>query len=383
MVEIPLFTALTEPPALALAVFVTCALLRERRAWRDHRAPLAGFFAVNAVFDAVNFFSAAIPSPATSWLVGLAFPLGFLLGPLIFGYVLMLTEGAARVRGFRRHLWAVPVAYALLTPFFLLSGAEKTAFVGGVLHKPSTLFRVAGLISVALTIAFIVHALAYLAACFRLLLRHELRLRDLFSNIEDKTLGWLRTLLLALSVLWLFTLGDLIFLFAPGPTGERLRAVLDIVSGLAEPAWIFALGLLGLRQGAAVVAPAAPSPSAPRGTLADEDADRILTRLDAVMREDRLFLRPTLTLHDVGQAPRASDHHLSEALNHRRGVKFYDFVNRLRVEAAAEILRTDSDATALDAMIAVGFNARSTFNAAFKKVPGATPSGYRARLRPR
>jgi AraC-like DNA-binding protein len=72
-------------------------------------------------------------------------------------------------------------------------------------------------------------------------------------------------------------------------------------------------------------------------------------------------------------------------INRRSGGTFWDYINRLRVEAARERLADAGDTrTILDIAYACGFTSKSTFNAAFKRQVGETPSGYRkaAQARP-
>jgi AraC-like DNA-binding protein len=64
-------------------------------------------------------------------------------------------------------------------------------------------------------------------------------------------------------------------------------------------------------------------------------------------------------------------------LNDHLSVNFYDYVNGWRIKAACDALRT-TDLTVVTISEDVGFNAKSTFNASFKKITGQTPRQYRA-----
>ncbi|WP_164118697.1 helix-turn-helix domain-containing protein, partial [Sphingorhabdus sp. Alg239-R122] len=56
---------------------------------------------------------------------------------------------------------------------------------------------------------------------------------------------------------------------------------------------------------------------------------------------------------------------------------FFDFVNGYRVSAAQDILLSSPDMTVLEILYAVGFNSKSSFNTAFRKHTGSTPTQYR------
>jgi len=59
-------------------------------------------------------------------------------------------------------------------------------------------------------------------------------------------------------------------------------------------------------------------------------------------------------------------------INHYLKKHFFDFVNEYRINAAAEILKNPSNnkLTVLEILYDVGFNSKSSFNTAFKKIKG-------------
>ncbi|MCG2842427.1 helix-turn-helix transcriptional regulator [Sandaracinobacter sp. RS1-74] len=95
------------------------------------------------------------------------------------------------------------------------------------------------------------------------------------------------------------------------------------------------------------------------------------------MAERRLWSDPMLTLKDLADAASVRPGYLSQALNQRRGISFFDYVNGWRIEAACAML-SGSDMTALAVAQEAGFNSKSTFNAAFRKARGMSPSAWRA-----
>ncbi|WP_200911889.1 helix-turn-helix domain-containing protein [Pedobacter sp. Hv1] len=69
-------------------------------------------------------------------------------------------------------------------------------------------------------------------------------------------------------------------------------------------------------------------------------------------------------------------------MNHQLRQHFYDFVNAYRIESAMDILKgaTKSKVTLLKILYEVGFNSKSSFNTAFKKHSGSTPTIYSKQL---
>ena len=102
-------------------------------------------------------------------------------------------------------------------------------------------------------------------------------------------------------------------------------------------------------------------------------------RLQQIMQSEQLYLRYGLTLPELAKAVGCSVNHLSQVINSGFGSNFFDYLNRLRINHAKQLLenrqgRTDS---VLDIAFAAGFNSHSAFYAAFKKHVGQTPAQYR------
>jgi AraC-like DNA-binding protein len=73
---------------------------------------------------------------------------------------------------------------------------------------------------------------------------------------------------------------------------------------------------------------------------------------------------------------------LSLLINHKLDQHFFDFINSFRIEKAKKILEDSSKnkTTVLEILYEVGFNSKSSFNTAFKKHVGLTPTQYRKNM---
>jgi AraC-like DNA-binding protein len=86
-----------------------------------------------------------------------------------------------------------------------------------------------------------------------------------------------------------------------------------------------------------------------------------------------------LNIDKLSKLISSNRHHLSQVLNQKLGLSFYDYINTYRVNEAKILL---TDAARADHKIAAiaydaGFNSLSAFNDVFKKMTGQTPSQYR------
>lgn len=97
------------------------------------------------------------------------------------------------------------------------------------------------------------------------------------------------------------------------------------------------------------------------------------------MENEKPFLNPSLTVKDLSKEIKIPARELSVLINHQLGQHFFDFVNSYRIKNAMQLL-TDPNSkkvTVLEILYEVGFNSKSSFNTAFKKHTGFTPTTYR------
>ena len=99
-----------------------------------------------------------------------------------------------------------------------------------------------------------------------------------------------------------------------------------------------------------------------------------------MMLHEAMYLEPALAITGVARRSGYPEYLVSAVINRRFGCNFWEYINRQRVEAArAHLADADDGRTVLDIAYACGFTSKSTFNAAFKRQVGTTPSAYRRR----
>ena len=103
-------------------------------------------------------------------------------------------------------------------------------------------------------------------------------------------------------------------------------------------------------------------------------------RLIAIIEKDRLYLDETISLNKVADLLSVTTHQLSEFLNNNLKLNFNSFINKYRIEEAKRLLKERPEETIISIAFTVGFNNRSSFNAAFLAYTGLTPKEYRKSL---
>jgi AraC-like DNA-binding protein len=112
-------------------------------------------------------------------------------------------------------------------------------------------------------------------------------------------------------------------------------------------------------------------------TLHNVDCTTALTQLDRLMRTDRVYTDPDLSMPSLAERLGLSGHQLSELLNNRLGKGFSRYLREQRVSAAQMMLVDEPTASVLSVGLSVGFTSQSNFYEAFREVAGTTPGQYR------
>ena len=218
-------------------------------------------------------------------------------------------------------------------------------------------------------------AFAYLGAGAWQVQRYRRWLRTRRSDADRLSLRWLVAMTLCQCVIWGIA---------------AAHAVLDLgfvdyfLIYAAVAAWVCLIGWFSLGQ-PPVAEPlqATPAPTAVVEEAAagdDPRFDAVEARLSALMAGQALYREPALGIAQLARRSGYPEYLVSAVINRRLGGNFCEYVNVHRIEATRAALADPADArTILDIAYDAGFTAKSTFNTAFKRVVGETPSAYRRR----
>ena len=317
------------------------------------------------------YSGAYVHAPA---LAGAQFPFRVLLGPALYFYAHATMSPAKAID---KRLWALAlsgpilVLLAMLPFIFVISPAEKLALANPSTRNPE-LWQIAVFTCLFATFVFISFTVLYLVMALKLHNSHHQQLLERFSEIEQRSLDWFRTVLVIWGAVWLmyaveFSLSALgWFWFGSGillPILEVFALVIFIQKALSQK--VLNESEKGLPR----------SSQARTALLSPEKMQLIASKLERAMKEDKLFLQD-LSLNKLSESISESENHISETLSQFLHTKFFKFVNGFRVEEAKKALQ-NSDRSVTSIAFDVGFNSKSTFNTSFKEVVGYSPSAYR------
>ena len=228
---------------------------------------------------------------------------------------------------------------------------------------------------------------AYFLLTIGLFRKLDIGIFNNYSNSAELDLKWLRRLVLIFGVVW-----TILISFTVIHHVLKLFSMVFCTDGLflSLSVFVILIGYFGLKQKVIfssddILIPAVASKSSEKyagSRLTETEAEKYVRKLKDYMNASKPYLNPELTLSQLADELDISVHFLSQVINEKLGVNFFDFVNEYRVEAFKDRL-TDpgySNFSLLGIAFDCGFNSKSAFNRVFKQKTGLTPSQYKLTL---
>jgi AraC-like DNA-binding protein len=119
-----------------------------------------------------------------------------------------------------------------------------------------------------------------------------------------------------------------------------------------------------------------------RPGLSHQQAEETHKKLLKLMEESKPYLNENLTLFSLAQMIGIHPNYLSQIINTNTQKNFFDFINSCRVEEFKKRIKSDaySHYSLLGLAFECGFNSKAAFNRAFKKFTGMTPSEFKIKF---
>lgn len=295
----------------------------------------------------------------------------FLSAPALYLSILFFTTPSKRFEA--KDLWHfTPFAFWLLFQAVNIWRGENLRF-GNEMAQSAFVFVIQLVIPLQTVI--------YLFLSFRRLQQHQLNLKKVTSATEGVDLSWLRNFLLALVAVVLVWLNLAFF----NITGLIRYTPFLYLGGLYCLAYfslrqkeIFAFAPAQLAELEKVIGAASSEKSEKQQRLSESMVRSLKVKLEQVMQYEKAYMENELSLPVLAHKVGISAHELSYLINEVYGENFYAFVNRHRVEEAKRLLSSmqHTQLNMLGVAYQAGFNSKTTFNTAFKKQTGLSPTEF-------
>jgi len=237
----------------------------------------------------------------------------------------------------------------------------------------------------ASTFVFVAQNVWYIYLIFRKLKEHRENLLRYFSYSEKIDLSWLKVHVIGYII---FISGMIIINLLPGSselTSNIHRVFLFI--------YVNFIGINAVRQVPIYSKEEEAETEAETGTVTTESKelskkqqatiDQLQHRFEQLIRAEQLYLDQDLTIFKLAKLMDSNTNYLSILINSRYQMNFANYINQQRIEYAKKALldKENQDLTIEAIGNSAGFKSKSSFNAAFKKFEGTTPSEFISRKR--
>ena len=111
-------------------------------------------------------------------------------------------------------------------------------------------------------------------------------------------------------------------------------------------------------------------------SITDDKSKALYSKLQTLMDERKPYTEFRLSLQQLADMLNITAADLSQIVNENANMNFNDFVNSYRIELAKSLIREKQGWLIKEIMYESGFQSSSTFNSAFKKLTGLSPSAY-------
>jgi len=299
----------------------------------------------------------------------------FLVGPLVFWYYQSLFKSDFQIKA---SMWwhLVPfVVFTLILPFLFTDLITSRAVDYGMLtvfdswnQQPITwkhyLF---GLVFIAQYI----HALFYLNKS-----HHNLKLLNVqwegHPHIENSIKSHRHLVLGAMLVI----IAGALFIGIQFIT-QAYRRPLDYLYVLPMMGFIYLMAFRSLRVSNGLLKVEFPIKKYQKSSLSPSAANAYQKLLHTKIQEEKWYRKPGLSLTMLAQELEISTHHLSQVINEQHQKHFFDYINEYRVLEAKHLIAENPKLNLLEIAYQVGFNNKNSFNNAFKKHVGQSPTDYK------
>jgi AraC-like DNA-binding protein len=305
------------------------------------------------------------------WLVDFSEPLSFVIGPAFYLMIISLING--KTDSTRYYHFIVAVLWLLVQiPFFIQSDDMKFNAWIDAYHTAGLTFREVDADFFTMPYhseIILAHLSIYMVMGF-VATFNSFRFKN-ESVWKTKHPIFLQLRLTVLQIAFVIVLILTVKLFYRDDTGDHLFAVYISIA-------IYLISFQVIRQSGFFKQPnLVEQQKYKSSSLSQDDQSVILEKLKSLMQSEKPFLKSNFSLPELAVQLKVSTHQLSQVINDGLGKSFFEMTAEYRIEEAKRLLKDKVNIKVEEIAEEVGYNSKSSFNTAFKKITGKTPSEWR------
>jgi AraC-like DNA-binding protein len=305
------------------------------------------------------------------WLVDFSEPISYLIGPSFYLMIISLINGKTDKTRYYHFLFAA-LWLIIQMPFFVQSEDVKFNAWIGAYHTEGLTFREVNAdffsspyhSEIILTHLCIYMILGLIATVKAFRAKKE-------SIWKTKHATFLQLRSAVGQIVFVTLLIIVVKLFYREDTGDHLFASYISIA-------IYLISFQVIRQSGFFIQPSLIDQQKYKSSsLSRDDQTEILKRLKVLMATEKPFLQTNFSLPDLASQLKISTHQLSQVINDGLGKSFFEMTAEYRIDEAKKLLKEKMNIKVEEIAEQVGYNSKSSFNTAFKKIVGVTPSEWR------
>ena len=370
--------------SIYFSAFLLCALFASVLFQQNRYAHrfLIVFLCADALGFLFEWFMFKSQQPITWAWMALFMAVSFISAPSLWLFARSVTGREVALKALSTWHWAVVVLGMVLTlPLFsasyLFFPEAFSKFLGSSIHTTMVLC----------ILLFFIQVPFYLSQCVRLFIDQVGHVKSFSASLRHSSLRILLTLIVLVIVNWLANMTRAMneWFFGHDPTMNGIAIIADAMVTVVGLSVLFHQLLASNAQEAQSIV-ALPSKKTADNKYAKAQLDeatrqRILQKLSDTHQLASCLLANNISLTSLATELGEKPQYLTQVLSTELNTNFYDFVTRFRIDEVKARLLDSPEANILDIAYAAGFNSKSTFNTAFKKQTGLTPSAFRLKKR--
>ncbi|MGM0620953.1 MAG: helix-turn-helix transcriptional regulator [Bacteroidota bacterium] len=301
--------------------------------------------------------------------------------PMYYWYIRLLTvEPTLKYQNLLLLLPAFMVSVATLLVYVLMGEAEKMDYLQHFLlhRKPvselSSLARTQGIIFIIGRIVFAATVVYSLVFGRKLVIQYNKKVANFYSNLEDKTIVWVKYLLYSFVATSLMSfifnvIGRSVFIEFSGWL---------LVPSLIFSVLLFFIGFQGYIQNYSVVELVEDEQKVPAHGLSFSNSAQLKNEVVQLFENEKIYRDPNLKITHICNRLKTNRTYISKLINNEFNSTFSEFVNSYRIREAKMLLEDPPQKFSLNHVSeAAGFGSLSSFIRIFKEKVGVTPGRYR------
>ncbi len=226
-----------------------------------------------------------------------------------------------------------------------------------------------------LLFAFLIPPVLFLGR--RHIIEYEQLVNNSYADVEKKSLTIIHYMLIAFIITSLMSFAMNVIGREQFNDSQQLLAIPSTIFSCL----LFSIGYIGYRQDFDIEDIEADEQKADEQVTNQPIISELQKRIEQLMEEEQLFRQPNLKIVDLVQKLGTNRSYIYQAINREMGLSFAEYINRMRIEYASQLILQHPDMPVSTIGEQAGFNSSTSFYRNFKQYKGMGPKEYQSSMK--